>query len=161
MSSILEYTPKYTPKEAEQIGRDIFGVSGIAEQLASERDQNFRLKTDENDSYVLKIANSNESFDNLDMQNKAMQNINGLKKDNFFDAKGICPEVRLTRNGDMMGSVQGKNGQIHPVRLLTYLPGKPFAEANPHNPELLESLGKFFGCVTRSLLDFEDRKSVV
>ncbi len=155
MSSILKYAPQYTPKEAEQIGLDIFGVSGISEQLPSERDQNFQLKTDENNSYVLKIANSNEVFDILDMQNKAMQHINRLKKDYFFDAKGVCPEVCLTRDGAMMGSVQSKDGQTHFVRLLTYLPGKPFAEANPHNPDLLESLGRFFGCVDRSLHDFE------
>jgi 4-aminobutyrate aminotransferase-like enzyme/Ser/Thr protein kinase RdoA (MazF antagonist) len=155
MTSILEYAPKYSPEEAEQIGRDLFGISGTATKLPSERDQNFLLTTDDGNSYVLKIANSNETFDILDMQNKAMLHMARFKEQFFIPAEGVCPDVCPTNTGDRIGSIKGKNGNTHFVRLLTYLPGKPFAETNPHHSELLEGLGRFFGCVDRSLHGFD------
>ena len=55
--------PRFTPADAEDIGRRLFGVTGSASDLGSERDQNFRLVDDAGRSVVLKVSNSAEPAD--------------------------------------------------------------------------------------------------
>ena len=67
MSVFSTPPPIYTTFEAEQLAKSKFGINGEASPLSSERDQNFLIQSEE-ESFVLKISNSSESFDELDMQ---------------------------------------------------------------------------------------------
>ena len=91
MSVFSTPPPRYSTFEAEQLAKSKFGINGQANPLSSERDQNFLIRSEE-DSFVLKISNSAESFDELDMQNKVMQHI--VKVDPKFEL--TLPSVSYT-----------------------------------------------------------------
>ncbi|MCZ7670461.1 MAG: hypothetical protein M5U34_26540 [Chloroflexi bacterium] len=67
--------PEFSNQEAVQIAQDEFGIAGRVKTLPSERDQNFRLITDNGRSYVLKIASQTDSHDILDYQNQALTHL--------------------------------------------------------------------------------------
>ena len=154
MSSIVQHAPKFTEDDAIRIGNKLFGFDGTAESLPSERDQNFRLTTAADKSFVLKIANSTEPMRVLEFQNQAMLHI----RDNLDSKKpdiAVAPQVCLSVNGKQISLVRGDDGTPYPVRLLTYLPGKPLALVRPHNFKLMVSLGRFFGQLDQILQGFD------
>ena len=148
MSTVAENRPRFAPDEARRIAEELFGVRGTARELPSERDQNFLLEDESGRQFVLKAASAAEREEVLDLQNRAMEHL----------AAGIMgyvfPRPLPTLQGDLIASVPGTPGPRHFVRLLSYVPGRLFADVRPHSPDLLRSLGKFFGTVDRSLLDF-------
>jgi 4-aminobutyrate aminotransferase-like enzyme/Ser/Thr protein kinase RdoA (MazF antagonist) len=154
MSSILQHAPRFTERDAVRIAKELFGIDVTAKQLPSERDQNFHLAASSGPAYVLKLANSTERREVLDFQNQAMIHIAG-KRALFDQPAGVVPQVCPTVEGEQIASIQGAAGSHHFVRLLTYLPGKPLALANPHDAQLLSSLGRFFGNIDRAMQDFD------
>ncbi|MCH8041855.1 MAG: aminotransferase class III-fold pyridoxal phosphate-dependent enzyme [Nitrospinae bacterium] len=148
MTTHTEVIPRFSEEEAQLFVGDLFGVKATATPLPSECDQNFLLDTDTGPEFVLKIANSAQTRQTLEAQNAALRHLA------LCDFSLHCPRVMATRNGDQIGSVQAPNGLTHLIRLLTYVPGHLFVHARPHTPELLRSLGHFFGCLDRALEDF-------
>ncbi|MBT8370560.1 MAG: phosphotransferase, partial [Deltaproteobacteria bacterium] len=154
MSSIVQYAPKFSETDAVRIAHDHFGFDVSAKKLPSERDQNFYLTTSNGKAYVLKVANSRESIDVLDFQNQAMMHIARHGNRSAHDTVAV-PQVCRSVSGEHISSVKGVDGAVHFVRLLTYLPGKPFAIVKPHNEILLVNLGGFFGRIDGILEDFD------
>ncbi len=76
-------------------------------------------------------------------------------KDLFPADMRVCPEIVTTRNGDMIDTVASTAGDNHYVRMLSYLPGKPFAKVRPHDAGLLNSLGLFLGNLDAALSNFD------
>ena len=72
---ILQHTPAFTDRQASKIARDKYGLTGTAEPLPGERDQNFLLTTENNEKFVLKIANAAEQRSLLEAQNDAMTHL--------------------------------------------------------------------------------------
>ncbi len=154
MSAIVKHAPRFSTEEAARIARDLFGLDTAAKQLPSERDQNFCLTTAQGETYVLKLANSIERREVLDLQNQAMIYI--VRNRNLFARNvSVAPDVCETINGEQIGSIRGVDGASHFVRLLTYLPGKPLALVRPHDADLLTGLGRFFGRLDHILEDFD------
>ncbi|HEY0365934.1 MAG TPA: phosphotransferase [Pyrinomonadaceae bacterium] len=116
---------------------DRFGIRAIARKLPSERDQNFLLIDDLGQQFVLKIANTSESRSFLEAQNAVM--------DYLSQRVPFCQRV--------IGEIVEFDG--HYVRLVTYLPGVPLAEINPHTPGLLHDFGQKLGQLSRALTDFD------
>jgi len=140
--------PDFTPDEAVQIARENYGLTASARPFPSERDQNFHLRTDDRQEYVLKIANVSEQETILDLQNRAMD----------YLAEQL-PTLRLSqvcrgKAGESTITITGSKGTTHFVRLLTFVPGKTLAEVTPHTPKLLHSLGLALGQIDRALLGF-------
>ena len=154
MPSIVSYAPRFSATEAEQIAKDLFGIRGVFRQLPSERDQNFHVQTKELNEYVLKIANKTEEKQALEFQNQAMIHVN-RHKDTFPEGVCVCPEICTTRNGERIDTVTSAAGDSHYVRMLSYLPGKPFSKVKPHDAGLLKSLGLFLGCLDAALSSFD------
>ncbi|MFC1876225.1 aminotransferase class III-fold pyridoxal phosphate-dependent enzyme [Thermodesulfobacteriota bacterium] len=154
MSSIVTHAPRFSAAEAEKIAKELFGVCGVFRQLPSERDQNYHIRTKERNEYVLKIANKTEEKQALEFQNQAMIHVN-RHKDAFPGDMCVCPEICTTRKGDMIDAVNSTAGDSHYVRMLSYLPGKPFSKVKPHDAGLLKSLGIFLGYLDSALSSFE------
>ncbi len=148
MTTHIEVIPRFSEEEAQLFVGDLFGVRATATLLPSECDQNFLLDTGTGPEFVLNIANSLQTRETMVAQNAALRHL-ALR-----DFSLHCPRVNATRNGDEIGSVQGPNGLTHLIRLLTYVPGHLFVHARPHTPELLRSLGHFFGRLDQALGDF-------
>ncbi len=154
MSSVVQLAPRFTAKAAVGIARSLFAVDADAEQLPSERDQNFYLTTRSGDGYVLKIANAAERVEVLEVQNRVMMHIahkKGLLPPEQVAVPRVCPAI----NGEPIATLASADGASHYVRLLTYLPGKPLARVKPHDQGLLMSLGSLFGRLDRILEDFD------
>ena len=106
-------------------------------RLPSERDQNFLVTDDSGQQFVLKIANASESRAFLEAQNAVL--------DYLSERVTFCQRV--------IGEITEFEG--HLVRVVTYLPGVPLAEIEPHTPGLLHDLGQKLGQLSRALADFD------
>jgi Ser/Thr protein kinase RdoA (MazF antagonist) len=139
---LLQNTPAFDVESAIAIAKEHFRLRVSARELASERDQNFLLTDTSGGKFVLKIANALESRALLEAQNAAL--------DHLADRVSFCPRVVPQLNGEWIGSESG-----YFVRLMTYLPGAPLAEATQHSPALLRDLGSKLGQLDRALADFD------
>ena len=148
MSSIVEHAPRFTSRDACRLAAELFGIEAEARLLPSERDQNFHLTAADGQAYVLKLANSAETREVLDFQNRAMTHV-------ARQLPGACPQVQLTSAGESIATVAAADGSAHWVRVLTYLPGKPLGDVKPHDDGLLTSLGHFYGHIGKALADFD------
>jgi 4-aminobutyrate aminotransferase-like enzyme/Ser/Thr protein kinase RdoA (MazF antagonist) len=111
----------------------LFGVDGAATPLPSERDQNFRI----GEGHILKIANAAESRAFLEAQHSALDHLRGA------DTGLAWPRTSGIAEADG-----------HLVRLLTWIPGTPLAQA-PRGPGLLASLGRAVARVDLALASFD------
>lgn len=147
MSIVNPHRPHFSEQESEKLAHELYGLTGRARQLPGERDQNFYLRTESGEGFVLKISNTAERQEVLDFQNKLLDHVAV-----HFET-GACPRVCVARSGQAISTVDGPANR-HFVRLLTYLPGTFLAEVQPHSPDLLRSLGQFFGRLDQALSSF-------
>ncbi|WP_447977996.1 aminotransferase class III-fold pyridoxal phosphate-dependent enzyme [Candidatus Nitrospira bockiana] len=145
---LIPSVPVFSVDDAHTFARDLFGVSAVARPLPSERDQNFLLETKAGPEFVLKIANGAELREVLEAQNAALAHL-------AVTAPALaCPRPCPSLSGQTILSVRGAHGATHFVRLLSYVPGHLLVETAPHPPELLQSLGSFFGRLDQALSSF-------
>jgi len=140
--------PAFSVKEAVQIAKEHYGMTVSAESLACEIGQNFLIKEEINQQYVLKIANPEESFDALDAQNQVMDLLNEQIKDCAF------PLPQMNTEGERIIGVQGKK-QYYNARLLNFLPGRFLAKVKPHSAATIKDLGRLFGKIDSLLAGFK------
>jgi 4-aminobutyrate aminotransferase-like enzyme/Ser/Thr protein kinase RdoA (MazF antagonist) len=146
--STADGVPCFNRNEAEDIALRLYGLDLSAVPLPSERDQNFLLKEEKETGFVLKIANPGEKRNSLDLQNRAMQHLNKKMP------PGMCPRLIPSDSGHEIETVEDKQGQEHFVRLVSYIPGKAWADVKPHSSSLLFRLGMFFADLNLALTDF-------
>src|SRR5205814_668249 len=71
--SVLEAEPpRFSPDEAAELAGRLFGVTGTATPLGSERDQAFLIDAGDDGGSVLKISNSGEDPAVLDLEDEAI-----------------------------------------------------------------------------------------
>lgn len=138
---LLSHTPVFDVESARRIAEKLFGIRARTRVLPSERDQNFLIETSAK-RFVLKIANAMESRGLLEAQNAALEHLE--------PRIGFSPRVLPNVKGELISTESE-----HFVRMMTYLPGTPLAEAAPHSPELLHDLGRKLGQLDRAMSDFD------
>lgn len=158
MTTAVQKAPRISQDEAARIAADLYGLDVLATPLPSERDQNFLLRSSKSalqsgdpssqDQYVLKLANSEEALEMLELQNELIRFLTDRKLDLEFP--GIIP----TSSGDDIATIKGADGREHFVRLLTRLDGVCFSKAEPHGRKLLSSLGRALAQVDAALTEF-------
>ena len=67
--------PRFGLPAAEVALREIYGLSGSVTPLDSERDQNFHVRTHDDQSFLLKFSNQADDLSALEMQTEAMRHI--------------------------------------------------------------------------------------
>lgn len=117
--------PNLSPDEAREVAERYFGVSGPAQPLDSERDQNFRIAGDGGASFVLKIANPAEDPAVAEMQVDVLRHIERT------DPSLPVPRVVPTTEGAPIALVDPASGEKCTVRMVTFLEG-----VNRDNPDL-------------------------
>ena len=143
--SLLEFRPQLTRHEAEQLGRAHYQLRATATLLPSERDQNFLLRTDTDDKFVLKLSNATEKRQMIEMEDAAMAH---LTKHGI-----ICPQPWPTVSNKTVTTIHHHN-QHHFMRLITFLPGEVLAKV-PQTPTLLAEIGRFLAQLTKALRTFD------
>ncbi len=114
--------------------------------LPSERDAVFLVQVAQTPSYILKIANPDESWDFLEAQNGMMECLS----EHTSDSCQVIPN----RFGKTIGQWVDLAGRPCAVRLLTYLSGNVLSHVAYRSPELLENVGRYLGQVDAALLDY-------
>ncbi|MDH5354274.1 MAG: aminotransferase class III-fold pyridoxal phosphate-dependent enzyme [Gammaproteobacteria bacterium] len=125
--------PQFSQHQAEQAASELFGLEGTFKQLNSERDQNFRIQTDNGD-YVFKISNAKEDPTAIDFQTQSLLHIARS------DPSLPIPQVILTRDNHPQAFMTSADGTQHLVRVLSYLPGTILTEV-PRNRALFKNVG--------------------
>jgi 4-aminobutyrate aminotransferase-like enzyme/Ser/Thr protein kinase RdoA (MazF antagonist) len=119
--------PDFSTGTAEQVLLNVFGLAGQLKPLDSERDLNFRVTTPDGKQYLFKISNHKEPADNIDFEIAALNHIARTAPDL------PVPRIQATRSGSYFGSAVAKNGVVHKVRLLTFLPGTVLSDVTRTN----------------------------
>ncbi len=148
MIASVQKAPRITQDAAIRIAGELYAIEGLASPLPSERDQNFLVRRIDGEQFVLKIANTEETFEFLELQNHMMEFLAARKVDLEF------PRIVPTKTGESTATIKDENGREHFVRLLTWLDGKCFAEAQPHGRKLLASLGRALAQMDAALVEF-------
>ena len=108
--------PTFTEDEAASFARALFGVEGTAHEVASERDQAFRIEGDR--PAILKISNAVEDPARLDMEALAAQRVVQLDP----DLPVALP--RQVPGTDAYRAPTHKDGATHWARMYDLLPGR-------------------------------------
>ena len=138
--TLLSHAPQLTLHDAEQLARDLYGLTAAASPLPSERDQNFRLRSEDGRGLVLKVANATEARAMLAAENATMRQLAGTE---------LAPTLVPTLNGDDIGRYG-----VHDVRLVTALDGRPLGDTARQSDNLLRDLGRAVGLMDRALEAF-------
>lgn len=147
MTVVVRHAPRVSRREAEELADARYGVRGQAVELASERDQNFRIQSADGTSVVLKIANATEREEILDFQNRAIEHL-------ATTARTLAlPRVIADIDGHSIGRIE-HGGKRHLVRMLSWVPGRVLAQARPHSRDLLAGLGRALAAMDRGFAGF-------
>src|SRR5437868_8856434 len=120
MIIIKHHAPTFSTQDAERFVSHLYSFNASARLLPGEHDQNFYLRTDTGQEFVLKIAHVQEQWDILDLQNQALAHL-------VVHAPSLAlPRVCSTTDGKQIASVVGTHQVTHFIRLLTYIPGTHF-----------------------------------
>ncbi len=140
-------SPRLGLAEASTIVNQRFALAGTVTELESERDQNFRVESDDG-RYVLKVANPAFASVELDAQNAAMAHLadRGLRI--------ASPLPRATRDGDLRIRV-ACDGTTLDVRLLTYVEGRLLASWGHLAPGVLQAHGALAAQTAAALASFD------
>ncbi len=149
MSSTVQTAPRLSQDEAASIAAEIYGLSAKADPLPSERDQNFLLRDSRGAQFVLKIANSEESREFLEMQNCMIRFLADARIDLSF------PRIVPSKSGQEIATSSTIAGKPHYIRLLTWIDGDCLASVRPHNRKFLRSLGRALAQMDVALTKFD------
>lgn len=147
MKFLNRNNPQFSTDDVQRIASDIFGLDGAFSPLPSERDQNVRIKTSNGNAYVLKIAHLDELAGVVDFQVKALQHIEAI------DPSLAVPRVVPTADGESFTTVTHPNGDVHLVRVVTYLRGQT-NDTVAASDVLRENIGRFLARTDLALRSF-------
>ena len=143
-----EVPPTLAVDEIAAIVRQHYGLSGQISALASERDQNARLRCDD-ETWVVKFSNPGEPAEIVQLQVAALNHLATV------DPSLGVPRVRCSLSGDDMVRVETSEGPLL-LRIVSYLPGDMLADVEK-TPALLTDLGRFIGRLSSALAGFGHR----
>ena len=139
--------PAFSDSDALAIAANQYGIEANIQPLVSERDQNFRLSTQNGSHYTLKISNQAEQAEVIDFQNQALLYVANR------DASIPLPRVIPTLGGQLHCRVEHA-GKKHFVRLLSWLDGSVLHNATA-NPRLAWQLGQLLAKFDVALRGFD------
>lgn len=140
-------SPGFSASDAVEIARDFYGLAVTAEELVSERDRNFHLRTRDGREFVLKIASAAEDPLVTDFQVQALR---------FLETNAAhvpVPRLVPARDGQLILQLPSRDG-VHVARLVTYLPGV-LLSGKPLTPRLCRNFGVFAAGLGRALSAFD------
>ena len=149
MTQVRFHSPRLTVEGAAHIATIHYGITATTiEPLASERDQNFHVRTSGPESFVLKISHRDESRASLELQERVLNHL-----------RTQVPELRMPRvvptvDDETLITVPGQDNQQHLVRMMTFVPGEVWANIANRDATLRKSLGRALALVDAALAGF-------
>jgi len=135
------------PDEAERLAAARFGITEQAVRFETEKDDTFRLTSEDGDTYVLKVANPQEDDNEIALQVSLLEYL----KDR--DCGTAIPRIVPTRERQTVSTYVDQAGQKRSVRLLTYLHGTPLSDTVSNALER-EKIGRVLARLRLAMADF-------
>jgi len=126
-----------------------YGLRVEVEELYSYDDLNLLLSADDG-QFVLKVANAAVPRDVLDLENSAMQHLQGCDRGGWS-----VPRVLANRDGESIVVIDNERGEGFNARIITYLSGNLMGSIPGSYKPYLESLGTVVAELDRCLLGFK------
>ncbi len=130
------------------MARQAYGLDGVARALPGEYDNNFRLSTSEGLDFVVKVMHPARERAFVDLQCQVLDHLAARAP------QLALPRVRRAQDRTPIASMIDSEGAERLVWVLGWVAGTPLAQARPHSPELLESLGRLLGQMDAALVPF-------
>ena len=144
MTVISTQPPQLSDSEVQEIIQNIYGIEASVLTLDSERDQNFHLKGDDGNEYVLKISNPKEDLDLIKLQSASLKHIHA------FDQSLNVPVPIESIEGKIVNHVDGNI-----VRVQSFIKGIFIKDVENPSPQLLNEFGKFLGKLDIAFKEFD------
>jgi len=138
---------EFSVNEVGRLVREQYELEGDFTELVGERDQNFRLDSNDGRRYVVKIANSAELEIITDFQIQAL-----LYLENRGCAVAV-PKIIRTSGGSVTTSLPAE-AAVHIVRIVSFVPGRPLGDCD-NNELLAHKLGVCLAETDAALRGFE------
>ena len=111
------------PEEsAIRLLKDRYGMTGALKRFDTEKDDTFRVTTEDGRRFILKVANPDEPFTEIDFQNSLLRYVETR------DPTLPVPRINDTEDGVDIFQIKDVDGSQRCVRLLTFLEGTPLDE---------------------------------
>jgi len=134
---------RVSARDAARLARELYGLQAEALPLPGEYDDNFLLTALGGEQLVLKLMHPARERGLVDLQCAALAH-----------AAQRAPDLWLPRVRPTLAGTRIVQADARLAWLLSYLPGRVLAEAQPRTPELLFSLGRLLGRLDAALADF-------
>ncbi|MDG2406160.1 MAG: phosphotransferase [Paracoccaceae bacterium] len=148
---------RYTPMEesrALRILEENYGLLGTLKRFETEKDDTFRVITKDRQKFVLKIANSDETFGEIDFQHRILNHAEAR------DPTLPIPRIIETRDRRDIFQIAELDGTLRYVRMLSFIDGTPLCETQSNARERVK-IGKMLARLRHSTEGFshahEDR----
>ena len=129
------YVPM-TQERALRLLEDHYGMMGSAlKRFDTEKDDTFRVTTEDDRKFILKVANPDEPFGEIDFQNSILRYVETR------DPTVPVPRIINSEGGDDIFQITDVDGSQRWVRLLTFLEGTPL-DVTQSDPRGRVQIGK-------------------
>ena len=115
------YVPM-TEDRAKRLLEDQYGMTGALKRFDTEKDDTFRVTTEDDRKFILKVANPDEPFKEIEFQNNILRYVETR------DPTLPVPRVINSEVGHDIAQIKDVDGSQRWVRLLTFLEGTPLDE---------------------------------
>ncbi len=139
---------EFTNEQIEALCEQHYGIVGTAQKQVGEIDFNYKVKTKNGDSFILKISRTDTSDMYFDFQQKLLLHIDS-KNPNF-----LYPKIVKTKKGENDLTLLDNDNKIRKMRLLEWVNGRLMSSVNPQLDDLRFSLGEKCGEITHVLNNF-------
>lgn len=121
----------YVPMPEERALRlleDRYGITGALKRFDTEKDDTFRVTTEDDRRFILKVANPDEPFTEIDFQNSLLRYVETR------DPTLPVPRIINSEDGIDIFQIKDVDGSQRCVRLLTFLEGTPLDVTQSDKP---------------------------
>lgn len=136
--------PAFTTTAAEALVRERYGIDGLATELGSQQDANFRIVSPAG-TFVLKISNPAFTAEDLDAQDKAAAHVAG----------SVDILVPTPVPGIDGCTVQPVDGLSTVARLVTFIEGASLSDSQYLAPPIVAALGELAGRTSHALASYD------
>lgn len=111
--------PRFELDQVRDLALELYGIRGEFSRQDSERDLSCKVRSDDGETVVLKIANAAEPESIIDFQVHALEHIAAC------NPRLPVPRMIASTNGRPYEWIESASGERHMLRVLSYLPGDP------------------------------------
>ena len=154
-ADVLSSTPpSFGEADAATLAADLFGVSGAATPLDSERDQNFLIDDGAGGRAVLKISNASEQPAVAEMEIAAALHAKRVDGDLPIALPRRVPNTTGAGPAAYLATAEGPGGPGHLVRLYDFMPGDADVDPSTLDDDALWDFGRVLARLGRALRGF-------